>query len=98
MFRQSELTILPESADRFYAAEVSEEMTTEDSVIPAAADAANDNLYEELSSPQALASTRRKRVSLACQSCRSRKTKVSFAVAGAVTFLNNYIAVPLVDL
>ncbi|KAL1798123.1 hypothetical protein ACET3X_002160 [Alternaria dauci] len=48
-------------------------MATEDIVTPGAA--ANDNPHDALVSPQALAPTRRKRVSLACRSCRSRKTK-----------------------
>ena len=87
MFRLPELTILPELAERSYAAKVSEKMVTEDTVIPAAAVNANDDLCGELPSPQASASTRGKRVSLACQSCRSRKTKVRFVASGALAFL-----------
>jgi hypothetical protein len=86
VFRQPELTILPELAQRTYAVKASEKMATEDTVMPAAAVTANNNLYGELSSPQALAPTRGKRVSLACQSCRSRKTKVRFIASGALAF------------
>jgi hypothetical protein len=62
-------------------------MAIEDTVMPTAAVTANDDLCGELPSPQALAPTRGKRVSLACQSCRSRKTKVSFFASEALTFL-----------
>lgn len=87
VFRRPELTILPELAERSCAVKISEKMVTEDTVIPAAAVTANDDLCGELPSPQALGSTRGKRVSLACQSCRSRKTKVRFVASGVLTLL-----------
>ena len=87
VFRRPELTILPELAKRPYTVKVSEKMVTEDTIIPAAAVTADDDLCGELPSPQALGSTRGKRVSLACQSCRSRKTKVRFVASGALAFL-----------